>query len=335
MNSRREQVWVGLFVLVAMAVLIAVVVSVSGAFATKGIEHRTYFRWAAGMAAGAPVRYGGLLVGRLEKLRVDPKDSTRIEIDFRIEPDVPVKTDSTAKISALGALGESYLEITTGSRAAPLAAPGSVIPSKETVAITDLGDMIGGMVPSVNDVLQALNDRLGEIKVTIAQANDLLNEQNRKNISASLANVNEMLTEERPKVAATLDNVQDATGRLKPILNNVQTASDKISPMLDDLKGTIKQANDALAHIDAIMAENRPDIRAVMAQIQKTLGTANDTVDLLKKTLDRNTDNIDDVLVNIREATDNMQQLTDALKRNPSLLIRGETGKDRKPGATK
>ncbi|HXK01218.1 MAG TPA: MlaD family protein [Verrucomicrobiae bacterium] len=334
MNSKREQVWVGLFVLVAVALLIVVVVSVSGAFATKGVEHRAYFKYAAGLMPGVPVRYGGLLVGRLEHLRVDPQDSTRIEILFSVSPDTPVKTDSLAKISALGALGESYLEITTGTRGAALAPPGSTVPSKELLAVTDIGDMVAGVVPTAQEVLQNLNNRLTEMKTTLANVNDLLGEPNRKNIAASLTNVNGMLAENRPQLKATLDNVHDATQKLSPILKNVQTASDKISPMLDDLKGTIKQANDTLAKVDSIMTENQPEIKATLADLRKVLGTANEMTEILKKTLDRNTDNLDEILVNIRETTDNMQQMTDALKRNPSLLIRGETGKDRKPGTT-
>ena len=36
--------------------------------------------------------------------------------------------------------------------------------------------------------------------------------------------------------------------------------------------------------------------------------------------------------MNIRATTENMKELTDSLKNNPSLIIRGSTVKDRKPG---
>jgi phospholipid/cholesterol/gamma-HCH transport system substrate-binding protein len=335
MTNRREQVLVGTFVLVAAVVLIGVVISVSGAFAAKGNAHRAYFKYAAGMAPGTPIRYGGLMAGRITAVRVDPEDSTRIEFDLEVLPGIPVKTDSLAKISSLGALGDNYLEITTGTKGAPLAPPGSVIQSKETMALSDIGDMIGGLMPGADRLLNGLNDRVGEMKLTLSQVNDLLGESNRKNVAKTLDTLNGMLAENRPTLKATLDNVHESTEKLPPIMTNVQTASDKIAPLLDDLKGTIKQANDALAHIDGVILENRPDIKAVMGQIQKTLGSASDTVDLLQATLDRNSDNIDDLLVNLRETMVNMNELTDALKRNPSLLIRGETAKDRKPGGTK
>jgi phospholipid/cholesterol/gamma-HCH transport system substrate-binding protein len=316
----------------AVVVLIVVVISVSGVLAEKGIPHRTYFKYAAGMGPGTPVRYGGLLAGRVKGLRVDPQDSARIEVDFDVSPGIPVKTDSVAKISTLGALGDNYLEITTGSKNAALAARGSVISSKETVSISDLGDMIGGLEPDVKRLLTGLNDRISEAKLTLAQVNDLLGDQNRKNLAATLNNLNGMLAENRPTLKATMDNVRVGTDKLPATMENVHAATEKVGPLLDDLKVTIRQANNALAHIDEVVTENRPDIKAVMAQIQKTLSSASNTVDLLHATLDRNSDNIDDLLVNLRETMLNMNELTDALKRNPSLLIRGETAKDRKPG---
>jgi phospholipid/cholesterol/gamma-HCH transport system substrate-binding protein len=281
------------------------------------------------------VRFGGFLAGKVDKLRVDPGDSTRIEVEFRVRPEIPVKTDSVAKITVLGALGEPYLEITTGTKEAPLSPPGSTLQSRDLKALADLGDSISELLPVANKVMGNLNDRLTEMKVTIANVNDLLGEPNRKNIAGSLTNLNGMLAETRPKVSVTLSNVQAATEKMPALMANFHTASEKVAPLLDDLKGTIKQANETMAHVDAILAENRPDIRTSMDQTKKTLANASQLVDLLHNTLERNTDNLDEILVNVRIATDNMKDLTDSLKRKPSLLIRGETGKDRQPGVTK
>jgi hypothetical protein len=65
------------------------------------------------------------------------------------------------------------------------------------------------------------------------------------------------------------------------------------------------------------------------------LNSVSELVDIFKNTMDRNTDNLDETMANVRVATDNIRELTDTLKRKPSVLIRGETGKDRMPGSTK
>lgn len=318
MNSRREQVWVGLFVLIASAVLVVTALSVAGTFSRGNVPHRSYFKFAGGLEAGGAVRFGGMKAGSVQRVSVDPEDSTRIEIYFNVGRDIPVKTDSLAKITSLGALGDNYLELTTGSRQADLAQPGSVIKSAETLTFNDIGDMIGGLQPLVQQTLQKLNQRLDELQVTVARTNDLLNDRNRGNISAALANVNGMLAEDRPKVSATLDNVQAVSARLNPVL--------------DDLKKTMGQANDTLGHLDAVVLENRADLRASVAELRQTLATASAVTDQLDRTLDYNAPNIDQTLENIRVTTQHLKELTETLKRRPYTLIRADKSVERKPG---
>src|SRR5271170_6348070 len=118
MNSMREQELVGFFVLIAAALLIGTVLAVSGTFSSGGIPHHTFFKSAGGLVPGSMVRYAGMKAGKVDSVHVDPQDSTRIRIDFRVRPDIPVKTDSVAKITTLGALSDNYLEIGTGTKEA-------------------------------------------------------------------------------------------------------------------------------------------------------------------------------------------------------------------------
>ena len=318
MNSRREQVWVGLFVIVAVVLLIGTILAVAGTFSSGGVAHYSYFKSAGGLIPGAVVRYVGMKAGRVETVRVDPQDTTRIEIDYTVAPGIPVKTDSVAKITTLGALADNYVEIGTGTKGAPLAPPGSEIKSVETIGIGDLGDMIGTLEPVAQQALNSLNERLTELKVTIARVNDVLDDKNRENLSNTLGNLNGMLAEDRPKVSATL--------------TNVQAASAKIMPLLDDLKATMKQANETLSHVDSVVLENRQDIRAIVVQLRQSMVAASALLEQVKGITDNNEDNIDEIIVNLRVTTENVRELTNELKTRPQTLIRGDNVKDRKPG---
>ncbi|HYV32440.1 MAG TPA: MlaD family protein [Candidatus Binatia bacterium] len=318
MNSRREQVWVGLFVLAAAALLIGTVLSVAGTFSRGNIPHRAYFKFAGGLEPGSAVRFGGMKAGSVQAVRVDPGDSTRIEVDFNVARDIPLKADSVARIASLGALGDNYVELTTGTRQAAAAAPGSVVRSTESMSFSDLADMVGGLQPMARQALETLNQRLNEVQVTVARANDLLSDRNRSNISAALGNANSMLAESRPKVSATL--------------TDIQTASAQLRLLLDDLKKTMAQANDALGHIDAVVLENRQDLRSSVAELRQTLLTASSVVDRLDRTLDYNVDNIDQTLENVRVTTQHLKDLTETLKRRPYTLIRADRPRERKPG---
>ena len=318
MKSKREEAAVGLFVIVAAALLIGTVLAVSGTFSSGGVKHYTYFKSAGGLLPGAIVRYGGMNAGKVKTVRIDPQDSTRIEIDFTVQPDIPVKTDSIAKIAALGALSDNFVELSTGTKGSPLAPPGSELKSAEATGIGDIGDMIGSLAPVANQVLVNLNERLIELKVTTARVNDLLSDKNRADVGASLGSLNTMLAESRPKVSASLTNVQNASA--------------KILPILDDLKTTMNQANTVLSHVDSLVVENHQDIRTIVIELRETLLTASSLMEQIKNTTDNNADNIDQTILNIRVTTENMRQLTESLKSNPSVIIRGNNVKDRKPG---
>ena len=318
MKARGEQVWVGFFVLVAAALLIGTVLSVTGALSRDNTPHRAYFKFAGGLEPGAAVRFGGMKAGSVQAIRVDPSDSTRIEVDFNVARDIPLKTDSIAKIASLSALGDNYVELTPGTRQAAAALPGSVVRSTESTSFSDIGNMVGELQPMVQQVLQNINQRLNELQVTMARANDLLSDRNRSNISAALGNANSMLADSRPKVSATLTNVQIASAQLRPLL--------------DDLKKTIAQANDALGHVDAVVLENRQDLRSSVTELRQTLLTASSVMDQLDRTLDYNAENIDQTLENVRVTTQHLKDLTETLKRRPYTLIRADRPRERKPG---
>ncbi len=318
MNSKGELAAVGVFVLIAATLMIGTVLAVAGTFSRGGVPYHAYFKSAAGIVPGAVVRYGGMKAGRVETVHLDPRDSTRIEIDLTVGHDIPIKTDSVAKITSLGALDENYVEIGTGTNGAQLAPPDSELKSLDTIGIGDLGGMIGNLAPVAQEALKNLNQRLTELQVTIARVNGLLDERNLTNIREGLGNLNGMLTEDRPKIAATLTNVQAATA--------------KMMPLLDNLKTTMDQANLALSHLDAVLVENRPDIREVVVQLKGTLLQASSLMEQVKNLTDRDADNLDQILLNLRVTTENMKELTDTLKSRPSMLIRGNSGKDRKPG---
>jgi len=329
----RERTLVGLFVLIAGGLLVGTMLVISGGLGASAVSHRAYFKFAGGVQPGAPVRYGGLTVGKVTRVRVDPGNSTRIEIDIAVDRDAPLKTDSVAKISTLGPLTDNYIEVATGTQHAPLAPPGSELPSAEAFGLPQLGDAAQAMLPDVHNALQKLNQSLDGLQVTIARANDLLNDRNRASISSSLDNVNRLVADARPKVTDSLNNLNgllnDARPKVSTSLANVQDLTKdlnaKLGPLLDDVKTTTARANDTLSHVDSTLLENRPDIRASVVGLRDTLAQLN-------QTLDQNSTNIDELLDNIRMSTENLRSLTETLQRAPASLIRGIKVPERKPG---
>jgi len=319
MEAKREQVFVGFFVIVAVALLIATVFTISGAFAGPARHFHAKFHNAAGLERGATVRYeGGPKIGRVEIVKIDPKDPTFMDMEFSVKDDLPIKTDSRVAILSFSPLGDNHLEIRAGSPAAPRAAEGAVLPADQYVGFNELTEQINRVMPQAQELMGNLNVRVKELSVTIARVNDLLNDQNRANISSSISDIQGMLREDRPVIKSTL--------------NNVNGASVKLAPLLDDLKKTSDQANETLKKFDAMLGENREDLRASIKKLRESLNNVSSITHRLDQTLDINTETIDELFMNMRDVSENLKEFTDIIKTRPSELIRSTSPRPHKPG---
>src|SRR5437016_14430943 len=226
MDPRREQALVGLFVLVAAGVLIFTVFTLTGGFRGSAVSYRADFPFAGGLEPGASVRYaGGPKVGRVEKLQLDPKNPSRIEITFSVKSGLPVKTDSHVKIMSLSPLGDNHLEIVPGSEKAALAPTGTILASDPYVDFNALTAKINDIAPQAQQLLKTLNDRASELKVTLARVDDLLSDSNRANLAVTLADTRGMISENRGSVKATVQNLNSATQKLEPLLQDLRKTS--------------------------------------------------------------------------------------------------------------
>jgi phospholipid/cholesterol/gamma-HCH transport system substrate-binding protein len=320
MESKREQAVVGIFVLVVATLLIVTVFVLSGQLNRGNTPYHAYFKNAGGLGPGAEVRYlNGPPNGRIVKVEFDQQDPSRMKVDFTASPDTPVKTDSVVVITSTSPLGENFLEILAGSPGAPRAPRDATLKSKEPNSFSDIADKISELTPVADELLKNLNERVIEVKVTLARVNDLLNDQNRANISASLGNVRGMLEEDRPLVHSTLAHVNDAAANMKPLIASFQKTSD--------------QANDTLLHVDGMITDNRADVRQAIIDLRASLKNANAMVESLNDTVFTNSENLDEIIDNLRHVTENLNSFTETIKTRPYTLIRSSNPKEHAPGS--
>lgn len=319
MQYKRESALVGLFVLIAVGLLFATVLTMSGAFGQSTTRFHAYFPFAGGLEPGATVRYaGGPKVGRVDSVWLDPQDPARVEVVFSVRSDLPVKTDSNVKIMSMSPLSDNHVEILPGTAQAPRAVSGALLPSQKYVDFNALTAQLNELNPQVRQLLGNLNDRATEVKETIARVNDLLGPQNRANFSATLANARGMIEENRPQIKTTLQNVN--------------AVSEKLQPLLEDFRNTSAEANQALSHIDAMVGENRADVRQAVLELRRTLTNMTDASARIDQTLDVNSENIDELLDNIRHVTENLKEFTATIKTRPYTLIRASNPREHNPG---
>jgi phospholipid/cholesterol/gamma-HCH transport system substrate-binding protein len=337
MTPNRERVWVGLFVIIAAVVLAATAIAVWGGFSRSGVPHRAYFKFSGGVQPGTPVRYGGMRVGSVTEVGIDPGDSTRIEVRFVVDNGTPMKLDSVAKVASLGPLSDSYIEITTGSAAAALLPPDSVVNSTENLGFAQLGDVIQTLLPQINEALVKLTLNLDQLQATLTRADDVMSDANRANLSQALARLNDVLNDgNRANAAESLANlnrmISDSRPEVAAVLNGLKDANAKLNPLLEDIRKTSNHANDVLSNIDVVLSENRQDLRMSVSELREILKSSSDAVDQARSMMNQNAANIYEIIENMRSSAVNMRNLTDTIRSNPSTVIRGINAKDRKPG---
>jgi len=319
MEPKREQALVGLFVLVAAGVLTATLFAITGAFGHTARTYHAYFPFAGGLEPGAIVRYsGGPKIGRVEQLRINPQDTGQIDVTFSVTSDLPVKTDSKVKIMSMSPLGDNHLEILAGTALAGIAPTGSLLRSENYVDFNALMEQVNRIAPQAQQLLQTLDDRATELKVTLDRVNDLLSPQNRSNLAATLADTRALIKDSRPQIHSTLDHVNALTV--------------KVEPLLQDFRKTSDEANQVLIHIDELVGDNRADIRQSVIELRGTLKELTGLTARLDQTLDVNSENVDELLDNLLHVTENLKEFTATIKARPYTLIRATNPREHKPG---
>lgn len=117
MQTRKSEVWVGLFILIALAAVLFLCLKVADIKSVGNLpSYRLYatFDNIGGLKMSSPVKIGGVVVGRVAGISLDVKNySPRVAIDIQQLYDQIPDTSSLA-IRTSGLLGEQYLALNIG-----------------------------------------------------------------------------------------------------------------------------------------------------------------------------------------------------------------------------
>ncbi len=323
MAQSNDEIKVGVVVAIGAALFLGALIFVGGVnvFRKPKAQYTTYFKFAGGLEPGSVVRFGGLKVGVVKTAALDPGDNTRVRMTVEVDHNTPIRTNSKARISSLGFLGENYLEISAGTRDAALLPAGSEIPSIEIVQISDVFNNVNNITVNATKLVNDLDDRILSLSdnanLLIHNLNGVVSPENKDHFSSVLANSDDLLKESRPHLEKTISNLEAASG--------------KVAPAIDNVNGTIGRADKLTGHLDEVIEENRQQLHDTLVRLQVSLADAQKMINNLDDTLGSNRENLDETLENIRVSSENLKELTDTLKQRPYSLIRIKSEKDRVP----
>jgi len=140
MQRSKNDVWVGLFVLIGAVAILFLALQSANLLSLN--FQKTYFVTAkfdnvGGLKPKAAVRSAGVVVGRVDKIVFDDK-SFQARVILAMESRYSFPKDSSLKILTSGLLGEQYLGIEAGAADQSLAAGDTVSNTQSAVVLESL-----------------------------------------------------------------------------------------------------------------------------------------------------------------------------------------------------
>lgn len=286
MRSEDARLNILVFLGVTAAVFFALVAFARypGLFAS-GLEYRAAFHSVAGLNRGDEVRYGGLLVGTVIEMDLDPTDQTRVLVKFTVNEKTPVTADTRATVGQIGLLGEPYLDLSPGRRGAARVPEGTRLPSAETLSMQEAMTRLARFIERTDTIM------------TNFQRLDL--DKPLQRLDRTLARVEALVQTTGDRSDRVLVQVEGA-GRQ---LNDVLERSDRVLAAIDT---TVRTAGPGLAdtQVEALNAlrETRQLVQELRQGLQQQGG-------------------IDQRVRDLAVITDNLARLTTRLERDPMSVL--------------
>jgi phospholipid/cholesterol/gamma-HCH transport system substrate-binding protein len=255
MARQKQLTWtelrVGLFVLAATILLVAVIFYVTGGAGALGAKYRlhAYLPEVDGLTVGAPVRVNGVEVGNVERIgisavkpgaKVDKNRS--IQVDLRIQKSFQnyIRTDSTAGLITEGLLGNRYVDIDRGFVGRTLQND-EEIPGREERALKAVVERSADLLVNLNEITKQASDLLTGIKSGHGSLGKfLVDEDAYKHLNNSLGNLD--------RVTAGIEAGKGTLGQLV-VSDEMYSKVNSVAGRLDTVLEAVQQQKGTLGKL--------------------------------------------------------------------------------------
>jgi phospholipid/cholesterol/gamma-HCH transport system substrate-binding protein len=261
-------------------------------------EYEIYFNGnVTGLSEGGSVRYLGVDVGRVRRIRVDQRSPERVQVIAGIDRSAPISEQTTASLSLMGVTGLLYINLrqNVDKREIMLPVPSEHYPVINTVnsdfdTFLSTLPVIAGRASEVllrlqqvfsNENSKDLSTMIGNLKATSDQ------------MPATMKHVDAMVTE----LTATSADIRKVAAQLNEAIPSI---GPKVYDLTDKLADTATNLERVTASVEQMLAENRSGIAGFtqtgLPELERTLREA-------------------------RAAAEQFQELSRSLNEDPSKIL--------------
>jgi len=140
MQRSKNDVWVGLFVLLGAVAILFLALKAANLLTwsfSQDYEVSAKFDNIGGLKPGAAVKSAGVVVGRVKKIEFDG-ESFQAKVTLALQSEHAFPQDSSLKILTSGLLGEQYLDVSPGADEKNLVAGDKIASTQSAVILENL-----------------------------------------------------------------------------------------------------------------------------------------------------------------------------------------------------
>lgn len=225
---------VGLFVIIALAILVGLVVRAGDFYMKPGYTLHLFFNAINGLEVGSPVRLAGVNVGEVKGIRVvrDSNGHTQVQIDALINQAVYIEEDARMRIDSLGFLGEKYIEILPGTKVDKLLANGGMLTGEAPKGMDAMVDAGGRLVQSLQTVADHMNDIVGDPQFKESAKSTFVDADK---AAKNFVQISEDLKDAAASAKIVLGRMRDGEGTVGRLLKDDKIAKD-LEAFVEDIK---------------------------------------------------------------------------------------------------
>lgn len=255
MNNMQQNVRVGLFFLLGLALAWITFESLNGgqAFKKRGYTLVAPFANLKGLKTGDDVQMAGVKIGSVAETRLGRE---RVEAVLHIDPAVQIPDDAVASVETSSLLGSQHLAVSFGKSAVFLR-HGDQMRTKNTIDMNEVIAQLG----SLGAKLEGVADNIGKA----------LGGESGGGTGSLFTKLDKLVTDNGPKLTETISDLRDITAKLKSSegtlgkLINDPKLHDELLASVAEIKGAAADARVFLGSTQDIVADIRSGKGAIGA----------------------------------------------------------------------
>jgi phospholipid/cholesterol/gamma-HCH transport system substrate-binding protein len=266
-------------------------------------DRNTYvaeFTDASGISPGDEVRIAGVRVGRVESRELSDGVA---RVEFSVEEDQQVRTDTRAHISYLNLLGQRYLVLEAGAKPGPAMKAGDVIGTNRTAPALDLTELFNAFEPlfdaldpdDVNVLAREIVDMMQGQGPTIAH----LTTQT-ADLTTHLADRDAIITRVIDNVTVVMTSMSEHRGEIADIIAGLNRLVGGLADDSGDIDAALTSMDRLTTSVDGLLDESAEPLTSSVSSMNSVGGT------------------MVDELENFRTATNKLPVMLDAYARSMS-----------------